>query len=77
MNKLNNESKQVNRTGAGSIDYKHYNETARNLRSEFVLNLFYNVFTSKKNSLIDHPNKNQIIEPSNNDKVEVQLNKAA
>lgn len=37
-------------TNSGSIDYQHYDQRARNIRSESVWKLLKGIFSDKKNS---------------------------
>ena len=60
LNSVNNHNKTENgyaKTSSGSINYQHYDNLARNIRSESVWKLVKNFVTNKKPSSFDETEK--------------------
>jgi hypothetical protein len=50
MTKLNSTDVSINRTGSGSIDYRYYENRARDIRGTEVVKSMKSLFSGKKNS---------------------------
>ena len=53
LNSLNNTENAYAKTSSGSINYQHYDNRARNIRSESIWKLVKNFFTNKQPSSLD------------------------
>lgn len=53
LNSINKTENGYAKTSSGSINYQHYDNRARNIRSESVWKLVKNLFTNEKPSSFD------------------------
>lgn len=80
MSKSNCKKDEIIRENDGSINYKHYQDKARSIRSESIVSLFLGLFTDKKNSLKCNIENNQLLDFNHIDKQKepsISLKKAA